>query len=189
MIETNKHNASFALLGIVGVVLFVAAWIIAASTDTSWVFGKDSLYELGVSSTDARFYFNYACMICGVLMAAFGLGHALARKNPGVMTSGLLLAIAGVFLLLTGIFVKEPGNDSLHMFCVVMLGFLVLAALVAMAFGDWKDGKVLPAGFSVICIIAAATFVATTPSASWSAAAFLIGCLWIIVQSAKMALD
>ena len=60
MLASKPHNVAFAWFGVIAVVVFSICWICAAAIDTTWVFGENTLSDLGASDSDAKMYFNYA---------------------------------------------------------------------------------------------------------------------------------
>jgi hypothetical membrane protein len=188
MTECKKCFASLAVAGVVAAALFIVMWVITMSLDTSWVLGQNTLSDFGVSATDAKYYFNYGCMIIGALLAIFGLGIVLDRKNPGYVTSGLLLIIGGIAFIGIGYFTKDFGNGNLHVFIATFFGIVMMFAMIAMAAGDWKEGKIFAGGIGLVVLIVCISSFLVLPMAAWEALAAVFTCIWMTTQSVKILL-
>ena len=128
MTSQRTQNAA-VLCGLVAVALFLVLYIIAMSLDSTYVFGKNYLSDLGVS--DGAWAFNAAVILTGLLLIPFsvlGLGPALGSTIWAV-TSKIVLVIAALFLVSVGVFTEDAGD--IH--GVVSYGFF-LTMLVAFAF-------------------------------------------------------
>ena len=108
---------------------FLVLYMIAMSLDSTYVFGKNYLSDLGVS--EGAWAFNAALILTGLLLIPFsvlGLGPALGDKVWAII-SKVLLVIAALFLVSIGIFTEDAGD--IH--GVVSYGFF-LTMLVAFVF-------------------------------------------------------
>ncbi len=153
--------------------------------DTTWVFGQQTLSELGISETDAKYIFNFACNIGGVLLALFGVGIVLQKTNEYTVFSGILVVCAGVFLFLIGIFTMNIGNGNLHNFVAMTFGILMIIAILSMAIGDLKDGKIVFSGISIIVLMCIMSFIIAFNLPMWEPLAIFTMFIWVIVQTAK----
>jgi len=110
-------------------VAFLVLYMIAMSLDSTYVFCKNYLSDLGVSK--GAWAFNAALILTGLLLIPFsvlGLGPALGDTMWG-MISKIMLVIAALFLVSIGIFTEDAGD--IH--GVVSYGFF-LTMLVAFVF-------------------------------------------------------
>ena len=108
---------------------FLVLYMIAMSLDSTYVFGKNYLSDLGVS--EGAWAFNAALILTGLLLIPFsvlGLGPALGDKVWAII-SKVLLVIAALFLVSIGIFTEDAGD--IH--GVVSYGFF-LTMLVSYVF-------------------------------------------------------
>ena len=107
MNATTHNPAAFAVVGIVAAALFAVMWIIMAEGDPTWVLGENTLSDLGISiNDDVATEFKYTCMITGILLLVFGAGKAYC-ENGASTASGVFAAIAGVFIVLVGLYNKD----------------------------------------------------------------------------------
>jgi hypothetical membrane protein len=126
---SQRTQKAAVLCGLVAVVLFLVLYMIAMSLDSTYVFGKNYLSDLGVSN--GAWAFNAALILTGLLLMPFsilGLGPALGDKM-WAMISKIMLVIAALFLVSIGVFTEDTGD--IH--GVVSYGFF-LTMLVAFAF-------------------------------------------------------
>jgi len=127
---TSQRTQKAAVLsGLVAVVSFLVLYMIAMSLDSTYVFGKNYLSDLGVS--DGAWAFNAALILTGLLLMPFsvlGLGPALG-DTKWALIGKIVLAIAALFLVSIGLFTEDAGD--IH--GVVSYGFF-LTMLVAFVF-------------------------------------------------------
>ena len=118
------------LAGLVGMILFAIFWSAAVVVDDHWVFGVNTLSDLG-ADRPGRLWFNSGVIIAGILLAiySFGLHHMLVK---GQLSSGgcLLLFLSSLALIGIGIFPETSGVIHLYLswafFAIAMIGLLVL---------------------------------------------------------------
>jgi hypothetical membrane protein len=126
---SQRTQRAAVLCGLGAVVAFLVLYMIAMSLDSTYVFGKNYLSDLGVS--EGAWAFNAALILTGLLLIPFsvlGLGPALGDKVWAII-SKVLLVIAALFLVSIGIFTEDAGD--IH--GVVSYGFF-LTMLVAFVF-------------------------------------------------------
>lgn len=118
--------------GVVGPVVFMVLYTIAAVGDPEYVFFRNYLSDLGVGSHGA--FFNSACMIAGALTIPFALFGIRPALDGGIAANAAvsLTVIAGVFLIMVGVFTEE----SPDMHTIASYGFFLsmLAALFCYSF-------------------------------------------------------
>ena len=116
---------------------FLVLYMIAMSLDSTYVFGKNYLSDLGVSK--GAWAFNAALILTGLFLMPFsvlGLGPALG-DTMWAMISKIMLVIAALFLVSIGVFTEDAGDIHL----VVSYGFFLtmLAAFVFVAQALYKS--------------------------------------------------
>lgn len=162
MKANTEHRIAVAWLGLIAVAAFTIAWIVAAAIDSStWEFGVNAISDLGASDSDARYYMTIGCLVTGFMLAGFGVCTATAstryKNGTGYSVGGLLLLLAGIFLILNGVISSDVGNGNAHTFACYSFSFLTFFAFASYAVGTWKNGQRLFPGFSVLvsCIVIA----------------------------------
>jgi len=186
MISLKDHSALFAWLGLVAVVVFAMAWICAASVDTAWHFGVNNLSEFGISDTAARSYFNYGCMITGILVTVFGAGRTAFAINIGHALGGALLFSGGIALALIGVYTMAPETNEIHVIVALTAAVFIFAAIVAITFGNWYANRKLLAGIGIVvifCMIPIALFL-NIPSIEGYG--IILALIWLTAESASM---
>ncbi len=189
MLMKQPHNVAFAWIGIIAAVVFTISWIGAIAQDSSWVFGKDMLSDLGVSDTDAKFYFNYGCcMLTAVLIAAFGVSSLGYASNRYIATGGALLILSAIPLFFVGVIAKDCDIDA-HRSIAYLMGTLLLLAICLYAGGFWANGHEVFAAVPVIMIIALIGVYIKNGMAGFESWGAVCAIIWIIVASVDMMLS
>ncbi|MCX6658506.1 MAG: DUF998 domain-containing protein [Euryarchaeota archaeon] len=127
---SQRIQKAAVLCGLGAVVAFLILYMIAMSLDSTYVFGKNYLSDLGVSK--GAWAFNAALILTGFLLIPFsvlGLGPALGDTMWAVI-SKVMLVISALFLVSVGVFTEDAG--VIH--GIASYGFF-LTMLVAFAFG------------------------------------------------------
>lgn len=126
---SQRTQKAAVLCGLGAIVAFLVLYMIAMSLDSTYVFGKNYLSDLGVS--DGAWAFNAALILTGFLLmpfSIFGLGPALG-DTKWALISKIVLVTAALFLVSVGVFTEDAGD--IH--GVVSYGFF-LTMLVAFVF-------------------------------------------------------
>jgi len=182
----KDHSVAFSWLGMIGVAVFLIAWACAASIDTAWQFGVNTLSEFGVSDTDASLYFNYGCMITGILVAAFGLGRAAYPKNKWHVGGGIFLALGGIFLALVGMFTMDSW-DTHRLVAIYMTTFLFFG-IVAVTAGNWAAERKIFAGIGIVAICMLVCMMFAFDVAKIEAYGIMLAMVWFLAESVNMIL-
>ncbi len=183
------NPAVFAALGLFTAFAFAVILAIAINADPNWVYGENTLSDLGVSSVQlSADLFNYGCIIVGALICIFGLGKAGCefRENRA---SGCMIAISGIFLLMIGFISKDFGNGNLHELIAYLVFLFLLVAVVLSAIGDMKEGNRLGGAITATLLLIALGSCVGMDLASVEVVAVACAILWIMNLSAKMLLS
>jgi hypothetical membrane protein len=171
----------------IGVAVFIFAWVCAASIDTAWQFGVNTLSEFGISDTDASLYFNYGCcMITGALVAAFGIGRAAYAKNKGHAAGGTLIALGGAFLILVGLFTMDSGD--VHVMIAVSMAAFLFFGIAATAVGNWNADRKVFAGVGIIVACLLVAMAVAFDVAGLEAYGIILAMIWLLSESVNMIL-
>ncbi|MDO5852800.1 MAG: DUF998 domain-containing protein [Thermoplasmata archaeon] len=189
MNATKVSPAPFAVIGIVAAFLFAVVWIVAAKNDPSWVFGDNTLSDMGISDVQLTAdLFMYGCIITGILILVFGAGKACSEAGYS-RASGILLAAAGVFLVLVGVYNKDFGNGNTHETVAwLFFVFLALAAIVSI-FGDMAEGKRLNGIITTILVLICIGVCIGNTLAYTEGVVVACSLIWLLAESAKMILN
>ena len=145
-----KGYTSVGVVGLAAVVIFGLGWSLGTLVDPSWVFGKNMLSDLGADTSPAKYYFNLGCFFGGLLVMIAGIGIASIRKYRIYAMSGAMAAIAGVCLVMIGLFPTDTGN--IHVAFAVTLFAVGTVGMVVMCAGDWKYGHVMYGGVTMVLL-------------------------------------
>jgi hypothetical membrane protein len=180
---SKKQGTAFAWFGMVGVAVFIFVWLSASSIDASWQFGVNTLSEFGVSKTDARYYFNFGCMITGALVIIFGYGRAKYANNAGHVVCGILLALGGVLLALVGVFTMD---SDWHKIIAVLAALLLFMAIIAGAAGNWVEGRKIFAGVGIVIVFMLSAMCVAYDIPEFEAYGIILAMIWLLTESVNM---
>ncbi|MFA5452786.1 MAG: DUF998 domain-containing protein [Candidatus Methanomethylophilaceae archaeon] len=174
-------------IGLIAVLAFTLAWLFASLIDTTWIFGVDMLSDLGVSDTDAKYFFNYGCMIAGLLILIFGAYGTALNESVGHQIASILLIFAGIMLMGIGLF---PENTDYHTPIGYALIVFTFCSMISMTASDWRLGHLVPGGVAVVLIVVVLWYVAFEPvGAMVETVAVICGLIWLAVQGCKFILE
>ncbi len=187
MSEYKSSPAPLAIAGICGAFAFAVLWLVAVFADSSWVFGENTLSDLGVSEVSAAAdAFNFGCMITGCLVVIYGIGKAWSCKGYAA-ASGAYILVSGILLVLIGLFTEDSGN--IHNYFAILFFILILLAVIITAVGDSKAGNNLFAavGGIVALIAISGLFIESIEGAEAIAVICILA--WLVFDSIKLALS
>lgn len=148
--DAKKHAAAFGWFGILAVAAFCIIWLACYSIDTAWVWGENSISDFGTSDTDAASYFKYGLVVAGILLAIFGIGETVNRKTFGYVLSGIVTVIAGLCVVMVGLFTLDYEGGDLHHFFATIMAILMAASALAFAGQSFYCNKILRGGIVVV---------------------------------------
>ena len=184
----KDRSITFAWAGMVGVAVFIIAWMCADAVDAAWQFGVNTLSDFGVSDTDAKLYFNYGCCgLAGIFVGVFGIGRALYGKNAGHAAGGVLLAFGGAALILVGIYTLDDGDA--HKIVAASSALLLFSSMIATAAGNWAADKKLFAGIGVVFILLVSAMAFACDLAELEAYGIIVAMAWLLTESVNMILS
>jgi len=187
MKASKDRSIAFAWAGMIGVAAFIIAWMCAEAVDTAWQFGINTLSEFGVSDTDASLYFNYGCMITGILVAVFGVGRAVYAKNVGHSLGGVLLVFGGASLALVGVYTMDDGD--LHKFVAVCAALFIFLSMIAIAAGNWSANRKILAGIGIVFVFLLIAMCMAYDIAKLEAYGIILAMIWFLLESVNMILS
>jgi hypothetical membrane protein len=189
MISLKDHSAVFAWLGLIAVVIFAIAWICAASLEPGWHFGVNTLSEFGISDTAAKYYFNYGCMITGILVTIFGAGRTGSAKNLGQAVGGALLFSGGIALALIGVYTMDPSTYDVHTLLAATMAAFFFGAMIAIAFGNWYANRKIFAGVGIVVTFCLVPMMFALDLAAFEGYGIILAMIWLIAESVNMIIS
>ncbi len=160
--------ANFAYAQILGAVIFISLFLVAALSYDNYNPVSNYLSDLGVGKTAV--FFNSGVIISGLIGIFFAYGLTTLFKGKGRIGSGLL-ALSSFFLFLVGIFTEE---SPLHFYVAAMFFFLAAVAIIMIGI-EMKNRSVIILGAVPVLFL-----ISLTPIVEHiSVAAIIIGELLI----------
>jgi hypothetical membrane protein len=145
------------LLGLCGAVAFMCLWLAAIMADGHWLFGVETLSELG-GHRPGRCYFNTAVTIMGLLAIPYGLALYLRYRQSivGKGSAGLLL-LACLFLVGVGVFPIDTGAP--HTFFSWAFFSTIIISLTVMLWPMGKDAVLSLSGRGLTTTVVLTAYV------------------------------
>ena len=191
MFEGHHDRPYFEIMaGLVGMIVFAIFWSAAIAVDGHWVFGVNTLSDLG-ADRPGRLWFNSGVIIAGIMLAvySFGLHHVLIK---GQLSSGgcLLMFLSSLALIGIGIFPETSGEIHLYLswafFALAMIGLLVL---VLPAFNSAVFGRIARAMTLITPLGSIATLVLIMSIPFAEAISVILLMIWGAVTSISALLS
>jgi hypothetical membrane protein len=191
MFEGHRDRPYFEILaGLVGMIVFAVFWSVAIAVDGHWVFGVNTLSDLG-ADRPGRLWFNSGVIVAGIMLAvySFGLNHVLVKSQ---MSSGgcLLMFLSSLALICIGIFPETSGEIHLYFswafFILAMIGLLVL---VGPAFRSVALGRISRAMTLIAPLGSVATLVLIMSIPFAEAISVILLMIWGAVTSISALLS
>lgn len=182
MIYFDIYRRIFKYSGLVAV---ITAWIviwICISLNPWFVFTRDAFSDLGGSEAYMPLIYNYGLIITGILILLYSIYLILDSKNKIETVGSAFMFIAGLFLILIGIF---PSGTRPHTF--VSLWFFIQANLSILTWGFGlvaRNQKKIGESIILIALIGGLIgFSVDWPSAAMAEAfGIIIIDLWVILM-------
>ena len=121
----------------IGILFFAGCWIAGALIDRSWTFGVNTMSELGISDTFARYLFLAGCVGAGLCVSLYGYFESSETGSALKQYSFYALIPAGLFLIGVGIFTMDYG--IVHtIFTGLFFGTLCIVMIIYMIYSRRK---------------------------------------------------
>jgi hypothetical membrane protein len=169
-----------------GAIIFALMWIVAATVDSSWVLGEQTLSELG-GDRPGRIFFNTGVILEALLsiVFVFGLKNTLSSDNLGKAGSAVFF-LAAISLLAVGVFPITTGvYHTVASYSFFGLSLIALIILIR----PLQSSRAFGAIFSIITIVAIVVslgflFFTNIPTAEAVAVICLL--FWSLIVSVRM---
>ncbi len=162
----------------IGMALFAFCWIGAVLLDPSWTFGVNTMSELGISETGARYLFLIGCAGTGMCTCIYGALMAHSLKPLFLRSVFIILSISGLFLMGIGFFTMDT---DLHI--VFTAAFFISIALCMINYAlyvAFAEENYLLAIYTAILIVANILLLVLTPIAFVEPVAVILFMVWIL---------
>lgn len=181
--QLKLNTEKTATIGLVGIIIFSICWICAVILDGTWVFGENMVSDLGVSDTDAKYFFNYGCIVAGIIIYVYGILTAYFNKSTLDRICYVLIAIAGMFLIGVGTFTEDLGWP--HNLCAYSLFIAVFISAILRIILDFINRDRVFAAVTAVLIISTIIVAATQTFPFLEAFAIIIILIWITLVCLK----
>jgi hypothetical membrane protein len=140
-----------SLAGIAGAVTFSLLWAAAIIADGHWLFGIETLSELG-GHRPGRYYFNIGVMVMGILSIPFGMAlhQQLTQKRLGRIST-MIFIVAAVLLIGVGVFPIDTGAP--HTFFSWGFFITIITTMTLMLHPYRCDMKLCRLGFATTAVV------------------------------------
>jgi hypothetical membrane protein len=180
-----RGYTSVGIIGLTAVVIFGLGWLFSTLVDTGWVFGENMLSDLGGPASEARNFFNLGSFFGGLLVMCAGIGIASMKKYRIYAASGVLIAVAGAFLAMIGLFPIDTGNThnmfAYGLFAAGIFGMIVMCA------GDWRYGRTVFGGVTMMLLAIIAITYLVDPLEYTEGVAVLVFLVWFALSCVKIS--
>jgi Predicted membrane protein len=182
--QKNKTHRLIGVSGVLAVIVFFLMWFMAAAEDPAWIFGENMLSTLGVSvSGNAAIIFNIGCIVSGLLIMVSGMGVAILTKKE-YSAAGVAIAFGGLFLVLVGLFPEDL--ETMHNIVAGSLFLFLIAGMLLMTVGDWKENRVFFGGLAMLFLAAILGAVLTQELALAETIASILILVWFGFNAIKI---
>lgn len=181
--QLKLNTEKTAAIGLVGIIIFSICWICAVILDGTWVFGENMVSDLGVSDTDAKYFFNYGCIAAGIIIYVYGILTAYFNKLTLDRVCYVLIAIAGMFLIGVGTFTEDLGWP--HNLCAYSLFIAVFISAILRIILDLINRDRVFAAVTSVLIISTIIVAVTQTFPFLEAFAIIIILIWITLVCLK----
>lgn len=166
-------------------ILFTIVWITAAAFDGTWIFGWNALSDMGASKSQAsQIIFNYGCVLTGVCGCIFGYG-VMKYETKWLAVTGLITMVGCIFLMGVGAIPETFGTP--HLVCAGLFGGFSVVAMATSAYGDWRHGRKIYTGISLLMLVICGVIFAFEQSqfGIWEAICIICILVWVGSQAIK----
>jgi hypothetical membrane protein len=162
----------------VGIALFALCWIGAVLLDPSWTFGVDTMSELGISETNARYLFLIGCAGTGICTCAYGALMTYSLKPLLLRSVFAILSVSGIFLIGIGFFTMDT---NLHVvFTVAFFISIALCMVNYTIYAAFAEENYLLAIYTAVLIATNILLLLLTPLAFVEPVAVILFMVWIL---------
>lgn len=162
----------------IGIALFAFCWMGAVLLDPSWTFGVNTMSELGISETDAKYLFLIGCAGTGICTCVYGALMAYSLKPPLLRSVFVILSIAGIFLMGVGFFTMD--TDLHIVFTVAFFVSVALCMVSYIPYAAFAEENYLLAIYTVVLLVANILLLLLTPLAFVEPVAVILFMVWIL---------
>lgn len=177
------NNEKTAAIGLIGIIVFSICWLCAVISDSTWTFGINMVSDLGVSETNAQYFFNCGCVAAGIIIYVYGILTAYFNKSSFDRVSYILIALAGMFLIGVGTFTEDLGWP--HNLCAYSLFIAVAVSATIRLVLDIIHKDMISAAVTAVLIVSVVIVALTQTFPFLEAFAIIVILIWIALVCLK----
>lgn len=178
-----SNNEKTSAIGLIGIIIFSICWTCAVISDSTWIFGINMVSDLGVSDTNAQYFFNYGCVAAGIIIYVYGILTAYFNKSAFDRISYILISLAGMFLIGVGTFTEDLGWP--HNLCAYSLFIAVAVSAIIRLVLDIIHKDMISAAVTTVLIVSAVIVALTQTFPFLEAFAIIVILIWIALVCLK----
>ena len=129
-----------ALFGWIAVATWFALYVVAALSTPGYSITAHRLSDLGNPAAPVPWAFNSACILAGISFLPFALALGVGMRPWMRRIGTVLLSLAGVFLILLGVF-HEESPYNLHFIFSALFFLLFMMAISHYAIAMWRNPR------------------------------------------------
>ena len=180
---SDRHRLGLGFTAVLATVLFVFLLMFAIMSGTSWTFGTDQAYLLGLpffAGDEPAFFFALACIVSGAFTVIYGIGAGMMHNGTARSVSGFFIILLGAGLGLMGITYLVRGD--MWEYAENVLIALGILAMICITVSDWMKKKVVFAAFYMILFVSGVASLAFFGYESSTA-------YWVLIWFAVFAIE
>ena len=183
---SDRHRVAYGFAAMLAMVSFLLFWLFSMLSDTSWVFGTDRAYILGLSPIEqASWTFALACIVGGFFTLLYGIGSGMMTgANPCRGYAGFFITVVGAVMVLMGIAYIAAGEmlEDAEWY-VIIVGAL---GILCMTVSDWINKRMMTASLYLVLLFSIAAAMLLFEYTSLVSYSILIFFLILGIEGARL---
>ncbi len=170
-------RSSYILLA--GVLFFAFCWIVGVILDDSWTFGVNTMSELGISDTFAKYLFLAGCVVTGLCISVYGY---IENRETGISLKDYafyVLILSGILLIGVGVFTMDYGIIH-NIFAWLFFGSLYIVMILYTIYSV-KIKNYGVAILTFVILITGVLLIILTPLAFIESVFVILFMAWMII--------
>ncbi len=127
--------------GLLAIVVFVSSIIISATFNPWFSVFDNAFSELGSSTANMPYIFNYGLIVFGLLMLLFSIYTIIISSNRVETVSGSFMVIASFYFMLIGVFPYDLNPPLIHTFVAISSFLIAYLSVIVWGVGSLLAGK------------------------------------------------
>lgn len=178
---TGIKRSTYVLF--VGIVVFAICWIAAVLIDGTWVFGVNTMSELGISDSSAKYLFLIGCVEAGICLIIYGA--MMVRKTKSLLPRVVyyIFQVAGFSLAGVGVFTMD---NSMHGFFTILFFTLTGISVIIYAIYAISQKDHLLSLISTGIVVTSVILIVFTPIAFVEPIFVILFMIWVLILDTSL---